>query len=277
MWPAIVPIFSRTRRGEHEGAAADHHAPARERSAAVGTALGVALDDGDGGEVHAQLVGQDLGERSGVALALRGRAHESAHLARGLDAHGGRVVTGDLHHAAAAERARAHPGELRVRAEADALVLAGGAPSRLGAKPRVVDGGQGALERVLRVAAVDDQPGRRGKRQLGGVDEVPPADVGGVEAGAARDHVDHALAHEGAQRHPDAAVGPGRALVRRHRVGIVAERAHPIGPGQDPGRGERLERRGDRIDRVGPGVADQRRLHREDRPVPPRRTSTWLT
>ena len=142
-----------------------------------------------------------------------------------------------------------------------------GAARRLGAEPLVVRGRERSLERVGGVAAVDHEPRRGGERQRAGVDEVPPPHLGGVEAGAPRHHVDHALAHERAERHADAAVRAGRALVGGHGVGVVGQRREAVRTGQDPRRGERLERRRHRVDGVRAGVADQRAPERADDPV----------
>jgi len=211
------------------------------RLAAVRAALGVALDDRHCLDRHPELVGQDLGERRRVALALRRRADEAAHFPGRLDPHRGGVVTRDLSHAAQAERSRPHAGELRVRGDADTAVLPDRRVARLGAPARVVAARERALQRLLGIAAVDDQPGRRLERQLAHVDEVATPDVDGIEAGAPGDHVDDALAHERAQRHADAAVRAGRALVGGDGVRLVGERADLVRPGQDAGSGQRLQ------------------------------------
>src|SRR5262249_35815287 len=148
MWAAIAVTFSRTRRAASTRApplttmlrrAAPHpHAAAANGAAAVRAALGVALDDRHRLERHAQLIGQDLGERGRVALALRRRADEATHFPRRLDPHRGGIVACDLAHAAPAERSRPHAGELRVRRDANAAIHPGWSLAHLGAPARVL-------------------------------------------------------------------------------------------------------------------------------------------
>src|SRR5262249_6168864 len=128
-----------------------------------------------------------------MALALRHRAHEAPHLAAGLDAYGRGVVTGDLRHAAMAERSGSHARELRVRGDPDSAEPSVRLPLLL-AEPRIVDGLEGALEGAGGVAAVDHETGGRRERKLLRAHEVASADGDGVEPGPARDHVDHPLA-----------------------------------------------------------------------------------
>jgi hypothetical protein len=106
-----------------------------------------------------------------------------------------------------------------------------------------------------------------GEWQLAGFDEVASAHLDRIQAGAARHHVDQTLADERAERHADTAIGAGRTLVGRHRVGLVRERGELVRPRQDAGGGQRLERRRDRIDGVRARVADQRGLDGEQRTV----------
>src|SRR5262249_62304935 len=109
-------------------------------------------------------------------LALRRGADEAAPSPGRLAPHRGGVVPRDLAHAPPAERPRSHAGELRVRGDADAEILPGRRVARLGAPARVVAARERALQRLLGIPAVDDQPGRRLERQLAHVDEVATPD-----------------------------------------------------------------------------------------------------
>ena len=83
------------RRGQVDGGAAHHRGARRERADGVRHPAGVAGDDLDVLERHAEHVGGDLGEHRRVALALRGQPGRDLDLARGLDVHVGALVGAD--------------------------------------------------------------------------------------------------------------------------------------------------------------------------------------
>ena len=139
---------------------------------AIGRGVGVAVLDLDVGDREAQLLGDDLGERRLVALALRLDADPGEDLARRVDPDLARVE----HLQAEDVEVVGRPGadDLRERADADAHQLA--ALARFSACSRrrsvVADHVHRQLERGRVVARVVLPAGRRLVRELVGLDEV---------------------------------------------------------------------------------------------------------
>ena len=179
-----------------------HHGRARGEGAhGVGHLAGVAGGDLDVLEPHPEGVGDDLGERRLVALALRGEAGRDLDLAGGLDVDVGALVGTDA-------------GALDVAREADADLAALG--GHLGAEVLELVPADELLELVQRgrvvarvvgqlAAVLEDQAVLVG--ELVGLDEVGRPHLGAVLAEVGRDRVHRALHDEAALRPSGAAVG----------------------------------------------------------------------
>jgi hypothetical protein len=109
---------------------------------------------------------------------------------------------------------------------------------------------------------VDEARGR-GVGKIGGPDQIDAADLDGIEAERAGAQIQHALHHEGGRGPRDAAVGPGRGGIGRHRGDLAAVVSQLVGPGQEPAGHQRLDARGPRIHRVGARVAGHAHVHGE--------------
>ena len=104
------------------------------------------------------------------------------------------------------------------------------------------------------VAGVVDQPGRRGIRKRIGRDQVAPAQFMRLDIQHVREFVQRAFHREAGGRAADAAIRPGRRLVRAgtHRGRTIV--ADAIGPGHDVGRHVRLDRAGRGQHRIRPAI-----------------------
>ena len=187
------------------GVAAEDGGAARVRADAPPELLGVAEPHVDVGDVDAQLLGGDLGERRGVRLPLVRETGRDPHLAGArIDRDLGTLVRAAASRLDVARHAEPEPA----RAVLTRALL-------LGAERRHVDGVLEHLELREVVAAVDDDGEAVGRdepvaavRELVVADEVPPPHLERVDAGFARDVVEHALGDE-------ARVRAARAAVRR--------------------------------------------------------------
>src|SRR2546428_2104682 len=80
---------------------------------------------------------------------------------------------------------------------------------------------QESRQRLLVRAAVVDVARGRGPRQLVGTHEVAPADLGGIQTEIARDLIEPALGHGGADRVTARSPLRGRALVLAQHTQLV--------------------------------------------------------
>ena len=203
-------------------------------------------------------VGDDLGVRRLVALALRLGAHRDDDLAGQVDADVGRLP----HRRAPALADGADPlrrgdaAHLDVGAQPDAEELA--AVARIGllrGERRVVDHLEGLVHRRLVVAGVDvDLGAAAGRaetrrvlvRELVGRDEVAPADLRPVHADLRREQVHRPLDDVGRLGPAGAAVGVDERGVRVDAGHLGVDVRDLVAARQDAG----VERRGDaRADR----------------------------
>ena len=198
-----------------QGATGQQRATSRVRAAAVGDGIGVALDVTDRLERDAEPLGDQLGERGGVTLAMRVRAGEDRRRTARVEADLHPVVedAGELdeeHH-----RSSSHQ-------------TAGGrrGATRLVAAPIAI--GLAAVEQADEVSAVVDEPGRGRVWQLRFGDQVAPANLGGVDAELDGGDIEQALDQERGFRATGAAVHRRRAGVREHRLGDAVERGHVV-------------------------------------------------
>ena len=108
-----------------------------------------------------------------------------------------------------------------------------GSPLRLAlADRRQVDHVARDVERGDIVAGVELHAGGGPVGQLGGGDDVLPAQIERLAAELARDLVDQPLDREARAWPRHAAIGAHRRLVGRDRVGVELQMADAIGPGQ---------------------------------------------
>ena len=135
------------------------------------------------------------------------------------------------------------------------------------------DGGQidhvaGDVERGDIVAGVEPHAGGGAIRQFGRGDDVLPPQVERLAAELAGDLVDQPLDGEARARPRDAAVGTHRRLVGGDRIGLQAEMADAIRPGEIARRHARFHERARRPQRIGAGVDVDVALDAEQRAVP---------
>ena len=193
------------RRSSHRGAAAAEGAdPAR-------TLVGVAVEHGDVVQRDAELVGGDL--RPGGLVSLPVWRRPAAHRDRAVGLHRDAAglpgpETADLHVA----------GE----ADAERLAALGAPPGLLGAESGVVAGLERLVEGLLVLPAVVGEPGRGPVGELVRRNQVAAADLRGIDAQPAGQHVERPFDQVGGLRTAGAAVGLVRRGVREcaHRVGV---------------------------------------------------------
>ena len=113
------------------------------------------------------------------------------------------------------------------------------------------------------VAAVVDEARRGGKRIVVARDQVPPADLGGIEAEPVRAEIERALHHEHAHGHADAAIRAERRLVRGDGQDVVRIRGRAVRARQDCRGAHGLERGRERVDVLRPGIGPDARAEAE--------------
>src|SRR2546430_1478619 len=151
------PLRRHGRAAEHRDGAAAPKGPAPARG-------DERVDREHADRVHgdAEAVGDELGNRRRVALALRRKARHATHRPVRAHRHGRGLDAGNVAHPPPAEHGGAHAGVLRVARDADADETARGTRRRLvAAEPVVVHRGEDLLERLGEVAAVVRHPARR--------------------------------------------------------------------------------------------------------------------
>ena len=195
---------------------------------------------------EAELLGDDLGERRLVALALGLDADPGQHLAGRMDADLARIE----HLQAEDVEVVRRPGadDLGEAADADAHQLA--ALALLGLllpQAGVVDDVHRLLERGTVVARVVRPAGRRLVRELVGLDEVLHPELGRVLADVVGEDVDHPLDGVDGLGHPErAAVGDAAGrLVRVDAVDLDERVGEVVRAGDD------VEQAGRELRRVG--------------------------
>ena len=218
----------------------------------MGGAERVAVTDRHDVRLHAEVIGDDLGERRLVALAVWARTRDRGDGAGALHAH---------HTALPAER-----GRLDVEREPDADQLAAAAPLGVRAAQRGVVGG---VERALKhgpiVAGVVDLAGRRREGKRLARDRVAPPHLGRIETAGVRRLVDQPLDEERGLRPAGAAVGAHRRG-RRDRAGhLDVDGADRVGARQAAGVVARVGRGRER--QVGAERRLDPRAQAADRPV----------
>ena len=247
---------------EFTGAAGDDQGTAGERAPAIGRAIGVAVHDADTRRLQAELVGDQLRERRGEALAVGRGTDPGFDEARRVHRHLDPLVARRDVHAARGERRSAVPGALVEHREADAEIAA---PNSGGPLALAEGGDVDALHRQLQGltirALVVGLAGRGAVRKR--LHEITPPDLHRVEAKARGGAIHQPLHGERDRRPADAAIGRHRAGVGRnaagaHGIGLEVVRARQLRHGH-----QRLDAAGHGIARVRPDVAPEIGIDRE--------------
>ena len=247
-------------RGEDGRAPADDGAPARVGPGAGRRRRRVAVDDPHVLQPRTELLGDDLGERRLVSLAVAREAEGRRHRAPRVHAHRGALGAGVDRRAGRRGDRRADARQLDVPRDADAdEPLLRAREHLLLARARVVRHLAGALERLDEASAVPDDTRRRAVRELLGADQVLQAQLDGVHPEPPRRAVQQRLQHEGRDGPADAAVRSHRRLVRRDAPGLPAVVREAVGPGQEADDLDDFDRGCPRMDRVGADVGEDAR------------------
>ena len=198
----------------------------------------------------AEMVGDDLGEGRLVPLAVRARSGNGGDLAAPFYPDNSALPAQDI-------------GGFDIRRDTDPHDLA--TPARLGlrsAQISIVRQLHHAIERSRVVSGVVGDAERRAVGERLGRDEVPPANLDGIEAGRPSRLVHEALDEVDADGPPRSTVGSGRRGVRVHadaqKLGVL-----------DPIRTEDMSRVGHRgherqREQVGPQIEDGLRPETND-------------
>ena len=212
----LLALLDRLVGGLHDRRAGQHRR-ARDAGAAAGDELiAVALHELDAVERHAELLGEDLREGRGVALAVVERAGDdgdSAVVVEADAAHFGGAGGGGLDVAADAETAQS-AGFL-------ALALALLESGDIGLFHRVI-------EQAGEVAGIVDQAGRRRERNILGADEIAASQFEAVDAEFGRRIIHHAFHVVGAFGAPGAAIGRDERRVGEHALGRHFEQRRAV-------------------------------------------------
>ena len=214
-------LFSHVARRERQRRPAESDAPAPERADALRRAERVAVADGHRLRRDTELVGDDLGERGLVPLAMRARARDGEHGTGLLDSDQPTLPP--------------EAGRLDVDGDADADDLTPFAPHRLRAPETCVVGrGQRAVQEPGVVTGVIDLPrrGLEGKAIAG--NQVAPPQLDRIEPERPRGLVHEALDQERGLRTPRAAVGADRRGRREDADRFDVDVLDEIGPRQAP-------------------------------------------
>ena len=212
---------------------------------------GVALDDADPVDRHAEDVDRELRVARRDALAHRLRRRED------LDDPVGRDVDADL----LLERVAAGPFEER----GDAAAAQQAARLRLrAARGEAVPVGEGEalVEDLLERAAVVGLAELVLVRHLLGPDHVAATQLGGIELHLARRRVEQPLDDVDRLRPARAAVGAGRRRVRQHRLEVLVDDADVVDAGRDPRADQQLDRDARRR-RIGADVGERAHAQRQ--------------
>src|SRR2546428_2511185 len=183
-------LFANLGGGVGGRGAGEHADPAGERADAIRDARGVARNDGDLLERHREPVGDDLGQRGLVRLALARRAGEHEHPTDRVDANPDAFVRPearvlDEERQAQADRTAFGPRPLALHREAVGAHGFGDAPQAFGIVPAVV-----AARAVVAGNQADVV------RELVGLDQVARADRQPVEPEALGREIEYPLHHE---------------------------------------------------------------------------------
>ena len=250
-WAASFLAFSWILRdGDGRCGAGDRRRPRGVGAQAVRRGVGVAVLDLDVRDREAELLGDDLGERRLVALALRLDADPGEDLAGRVDPDLTRVE--HLQSEDVEVVRRPGPDDLGERADADAHELAAG--PLLGLLPAevvIADRVEGELERPRIVAGVVIPAGGRVVRELLRLDEVLHPQLGRVLADVVGEDVDHPLDRVDGFRDPErAAVGDAAGrLVGVDAVDLDERLVEVVRAG------DHVEQAGRELRRIGRGVA----------------------
>ncbi len=178
--------------------------------------------------------------------------------------HPSRFVSRHVRHSSLTVRLGADAGVFRVARQTNPEKPAPRPPVlALSREPIVVGQRERLLERLRIVAAIVDESGGGGEGVGVAGDEVATANLGRVEAEPAGEQVQGALHHERAHGHPDPTIGAERRLGGGERGEMEGIGGRPVGPGQDGGGAQRLERGGERVDVIRPGVRPEARPQRQ--------------
>ena len=210
--------------------AADAGGARRPGAAAVGRVVGVAGDDANALDRHAEGGRDDLrGDRLG-ALALLGDARLADDRAGGVEPHRHPVLRGDARAADAVEGG-ARVGHLDEAGEADAAMNALVAQARLlGAQRRVIHHAEELVERGVMRQGLELEPrGRVGR--IGVVrDEVTAPDLDRIHADLAGREIHEPFGDRAGDRMADGPVLAHDVLVLEDDTGAGAVAAAGIGP-----------------------------------------------
>ena len=240
---------------------ADRRAAAAVSVAAIVGDVGVAVQDDDVLDRHAEAVADELRERRLLPLAVRRHAGDHGDLRRDLHAHAAPFPAAGRH-----RRRRPHRADLDVGRDADARQLARG-PRRRAIRDQLIPVHQlfRLGERALVVAAVVGQAARRGERELRRLRKVLEPQLDAIDAELGGDHVHQPLDQVGCFRAPGAAVGVGRHLVGVDADDLHLDRGDLVAAGEHQA-GERRHRRRQQL-QVRPEIGDRPRPHPENRAV----------
>ena len=240
----------------HRHCAARHHHAARAPGAGrVRRHGGVAVHDLDLADVDAEDFVRDLRQRGLQALAVRLDADAQLKPAVGRQPRGRLLVARHHRDAPAVIDRGAVRGLLAIGRHADADQPAVGFAALL---PRAhgidVDRSDGAAQRFRIVAAVEPFLGDVGERHLLRLHQDLGAHLVRLDAGFARDGVEHELEREADASARDATIRQDRALVGGDRIGAAAIGGKIVRARQDARDLRRLEAGRERIGRIGTGI-----------------------
>ena len=235
-------------RGLADDDACEPHRAAGMGAAADRDDIGVALDQVDAIERHAEPFRDALREAGAMALAARQRADRHVDAAFRRDRH-------------LAPLARRPGGELDVIGERDAAALAAARGRRAPLREAVpVRARERRVHDPRVVPAVVGDAQRVGVGQRVGADQVAPPQRDAVEAAARGRALDQPLDHEHRLGPAGAAIGIGGRRVAGHRAGADMRRRDAIDAREHRHRlGQRHERDG-----VRPDIAEERAAQREE-------------
>ncbi len=223
----------------------------RPRTAAVGRGVGVAGDDADFPNRHADGARRDLRDHRLGALALLGDASCTGDPAGRIHANGAAVLRGDMRPANAVE-GRAGIGHLDHRSEPDTAINSGLAKRRLFAPQPVIIHHREYLREALLVRQLLKSETARGSIGIGVIgDQIATAKFCRVHAQLAGCRIDQPLGHAKRDRVADRAVLAHHILVLEHDAAVRAVVGEIVGP---PGQVHDLvglNPAGARIDRIG--------------------------
>ena len=236
-------------------AAGHHHRTRAPGARRVRRHRGVAEDDAHLGDIDAEHLVRDLGERRLHALPVRMHADAQFEAAVRRQARGCLFVPGHHRNAPAGIDRRAVRGLLAIDGNADADPAAVGFALALACAHALdVDRRQGAAHRLGIIAAVEMLLGDVVERHLLRPHQIAQAHFARLQPRFRRDQIEHQFQREADAGAGHAAIGQDRTLVGGDRKRPAAIGRHQVRAGQDAGDLRRLEARRERIGRVGAGI-----------------------